>query len=74
MSERTPHQFDGRFLWHPVPAGVPLDEQTDYLPLDVFRRLTGYIPKSNPRAVNLVKAYPSHAAAMTALRNATAAG
>lgn len=70
MNEREPCKFEGRFLWHPVPAGVPLEEQTDYLPLKVFRRLAGYIQSPNPQAANMVRAYPTRTAAMLAFEQA----
>jgi len=45
-----------------------LDEQYDYLPLDVFRCLDGYCVLSNPRAYEMVKSYRTPTAAMMAYR------
>ncbi len=75
MKDRRPLCFEGRFLWHPVPPdGGKLDEQYDYLPPDVFRALTGHIPRDNASRVDLVvKAYPSRSEAMAALEAANAA-
>lgn len=72
MNDREPLNFEGRYLWHPVPEGEPLDSQYDYLPRAVFDRLAGFIPRENPRVSEVVKAYPSHVAAMDALRAALA--
>jgi hypothetical protein len=73
MSDREPLKFEGRYLWHPVPDDDTIDAQFDYLPRGVFDRLTGFIPRENPRVSLMVKAYPNRSAAMDALRAALAA-
>lgn len=69
---REPLEFDGHWLWHPVPANADLDEQPDYLPQRVFDCLAGYIPSDNPRAALRVKAYRSPNMAVEALNHAIA--
>jgi hypothetical protein len=63
-----PLEFEGRYLWHPQPADA--EQQLDYLPREIFDRLTGMIPRDNPRVHTMVKAYTSESAAWRALANA----
>jgi hypothetical protein len=67
---REPLEFDGRWLWHPVPDGVDLDDQPDYLPRPLFDRLRGYLVSTNPKAQHRVKAYAHRDSALEALREA----
>lgn len=67
MDERQPLEFEGRYLWHPLPAYGHLGDQFDYLPRDVFLLLKGYIPRDNPRTAERVRAYPTRDAAIAAL-------
>ena len=72
LGVRRPLEFEGRFLWHPVPPGGHLDDQFDYLPPSVFALLTGHIPRENPRVDAVAKAYPTRELAWDALARATA--
>jgi hypothetical protein len=69
IADREPLEFDGRWLWHPVPDGEDLESQPDYLPPNVFRRLAGFIAKP-PHVTDRVKAYPTERAAVSAFKDA----
>ena len=71
MGYRKPLYFEGRWLWHNRDHALTSDDdQLDHLPGDVFRRLTGFIPRDNPRATEMVKAYPTRTAAVEAFGRA----
>lgn len=73
-ANRKPLKFEGRFLWHPESEKVSSVKgyYSDHLPPEVFLKLSGQIPRDNPRVHLMVKAYTSEAAAMQALRDAVA--
>jgi hypothetical protein len=74
-ADRKPLRFDGKFLWHN--AGHPFAEAgdyPDYLPAEVFLRLDGYEPREDPALTEMVRAYPTAAAAEQALARATSQG
>ena len=65
-----PLPFEGHYLWYN--AGHPLTDAGDYhdhLPAEVFARLDDYLPRS-PRVTEMVRAYPTEAAAVAALQRA----
>jgi len=63
LTDRRPLEFEGHYLWHPGPNELAWD----YLPRDIFDRLTGHINKP-AHVTQRVKVYTSEAEAMTALR------